>query len=47
MPMLQKGVTLDPTVVSPAQVLRAVTVEGARALGYSDLACSGPAIWPI
>ena len=37
MPMLQKGVTLDPTVVSPAQTLAAATVVGARALGYDDL----------
>ncbi len=42
MPMLQKGVTLDPTVVSPAQVLSAVTVEGARALGYGDLGLLRP-----
>ena len=37
MPMLQKGVTLDPTVVTPAQTLAAATSVGAKALGYSDL----------
>lgn len=37
MPMLQKGVTLDPTVVSPAQTLCAATYAGAQALGYRDL----------
>lgn len=37
MPLLQKGTTLDPTVVSPAQTLRAATLTGARALGYSNL----------
>lgn len=37
MPLLQKGVTLDPTVVSPAQALAAATVVGARAMGYDDL----------
>jgi len=37
MPMLQKGVTLNPTVVSPAQTLAAATVEGARAMGYDHL----------
>lgn len=30
MPMLQKGTTLDPTVVSPAQVLAAATSTGAE-----------------
>ena len=42
MPMLQKGTTLDPTVVSPAQVLRAATLTGAEALGYSDLGLLKP-----
>ncbi|MDD3410687.1 MAG: amidohydrolase [Eubacteriales bacterium] len=37
MPMLQKGTTLDPTVVSPAQTLAAATSVGAKALGYDDL----------
>lgn len=42
MPMLQKGTTLDSTVVSPAQVLRAATLTGAEALGYSDLGLLKP-----
>jgi len=42
MPMLQKGTTLDPTVVSPAQVLRAATLTGAEALGYNDLGLLKP-----
>ncbi len=37
MPMLQKGTTLDPTVVSPAQTIAAATSVGAKALGYSNL----------
>lgn len=37
MPMLQKGITLDPTVVSPAQTLAAATVAGAKAMGYNNL----------
>ena len=37
MPMLQKGTTLDPTVISPAQVLAAATTAGAKAMGYEDL----------
>ncbi len=37
MPMLQKGVTLDPTVVTPMQTLAAATVTGAKAMGYDDL----------
>jgi len=37
MPMLQKGVTLDPTVVSPAQTIAAATSVGAKALGYENL----------
>ncbi|MBP3646322.1 MAG: amidohydrolase [Clostridia bacterium] len=37
MPMLQKGTTLDPTVVSPAQTIAAATSNGARALGYENL----------
>ena len=37
MPLLQKGATLDPTVVSPAQVLAAATTVGAKAMGYSNL----------
>jgi 5-methylthioadenosine/S-adenosylhomocysteine deaminase len=37
MPMLQKGVTLDPVVVSPMQTLAAATVVGAKAMGYADL----------
>lgn len=37
MPMLQKGTTLDPTVVTPAQTIAAATSAGARALGYENL----------
>ncbi len=37
MPMLQKGITLDPTVVSPAQTIAAATSVGAKALGYDNL----------
>ena len=37
MPLLQKGTTLDPTVVTPAQTIAAATVNGARALGYKNL----------
>lgn len=37
MPMLQKGITLDPTVISPAQVLAAATTVGAKAMGYDHL----------
>ncbi|NLO86231.1 MAG: amidohydrolase [Clostridiales bacterium] len=37
MPMLQKGNTLDPTVVSPAQTIAAATSVGASALGYDNL----------
>ena len=37
MPMLQKGISLDPTVVSPAQTIAAATSVGAKALGYENL----------
>ena len=37
MPLLQKGTTLDPTVISPAQALAAATTVGAKAMGYSNL----------
>ena len=37
MPMLQKGITLDPTVVTPAQTIAAATSNGAAALGYPNL----------
>ncbi|MDD6142278.1 MAG: amidohydrolase [bacterium] len=37
MPMLQKGTTLDPTVVSPAQTIAAATYNGAQAMGYENL----------
>lgn len=37
MPMLQKGSTLDPTVVSPAQTLASATSVAAKALGYNNL----------
>ena len=37
MPMLQKGTTLDPTVVSPAQTIAAATSVGAQAMGYENL----------
>ncbi len=42
MPMLQKGYTLDPTVVSPAQTIAAATSVGAKALGYDDLGLLKP-----
>ena len=42
MPMLQKGMTLDSTVVSPAQTLAAATYNGAQALGYSHLGLLKP-----
>ncbi len=42
MPMLQKGTLLDPTVVSPAQVLAAATYNGAQAMGYNDLGLLKP-----
>ena len=34
---LQKGLTLDPTVLDAGTVYKMMTVNGARALGYSDL----------
>lgn len=34
---LQKGCTLDPTVLDAGTVYKMMTVNGARALGYSDL----------
>ncbi len=37
MPMLQKGTTHDPTVVTPAQTLAAATRIGAKAMGYENL----------
>ncbi len=37
MPLLQKGVSLDPTAVSPAQTLYSATLAGAKALGYKNL----------
>lgn len=42
MPMLQKGTTLDPTVVSPAQVIASATSVGAKALGYENLGLLKP-----
>lgn len=42
MPMLQKGTTLDPTVVSPAQTIAAATSVGAKALGYENLGLLKP-----
>ncbi|MEG0996594.1 MAG: amidohydrolase family protein, partial [Clostridia bacterium] len=42
MPMLQKGTTLDPTVVTPAQTIAAATSVGARAMGYEDLGLLKP-----
>ena len=42
MPMLQKGTTLDPTVISPAQTIAAATSVGARAMGYDDLGLLRP-----
>lgn len=37
MPLLQKGFTGDPTVISPYETLYSATVAGAKALGYDDL----------
>lgn len=37
MPLLQKGLSLNPIAVSPAQTLYAATVAGAKALGYENL----------
>lgn len=37
MPLLQKGTTLDPTVIPPAQALAAATSVGAKAMGYTNL----------
>jgi len=37
MPMLQKGIGLDPTVVSPAQTIAAATSTGAKGMGYDNL----------
>jgi len=37
MPLLQKGATLDPTVVTPAQTLAAATSVGAKAMGFENL----------
>ncbi len=37
MPMLQKGMLLDPTVVSPAQTFAAATVNGTKALGFENV----------
>ncbi|MBN1777465.1 MAG: amidohydrolase [Clostridiales bacterium] len=37
MPLLQKGTTLDPTVIPPAQVLAAATSVGAKAMGHENL----------
>ena len=37
MPLLQKGTTYDPTVVTPAQTLAAATSVGAKAMGYDNL----------
>lgn len=34
---LQKGVTLDPTVMDASTVLKMMTVNGAKALGYDDI----------
>lgn len=42
MPMLQKGTTLDPTVVSPAQTIAAATYNGAQAMGYDRLGLLKP-----
>lgn len=35
--ILHKGITLDPTVLPAWEVLKMATVNGAKALGYSDL----------
>ena len=37
MPLLQKGTSYDPTVISPAQTLAAATSTGAKAMGYRNL----------
>ena len=37
MPLLQKGITGDPTLISPYEALYSATVAGAKALGYDDL----------
>jgi 5-methylthioadenosine/S-adenosylhomocysteine deaminase len=37
MPLLQKGVTLNPTVIPPARALAAATSVGAKAMGYPNL----------
>lgn len=37
MPMLQKGVNLDASAVTPAQALASATSVGAQALGYENL----------
>ncbi|NMD38200.1 MAG: amidohydrolase, partial [Christensenellaceae bacterium] len=36
-PLLQKGKHLDPVLISPAQALKAVGLNGAKALGYNNL----------
>lgn len=37
MPLLQKGTTLDPNVVTPAQTIAAATINGARAMQFDKL----------
>ena len=37
MALLQKGTLLDATAVKPAQILAAATIEGANAMGYTNL----------
>lgn len=40
--ILHKGVSGDPTVISPAQVLSMATVNGARAMGFEDVGLLKP-----
>ena len=40
--ILHKGVSGDPTVVSPAQVLRMATVNGAQAMGFPNVGLLKP-----
>lgn len=37
MPLLQKGLSYNPTLISPYQALYSATIAGAKALGYDDV----------